>query len=78
MTVAALFREAREAKGMSQEALAAAADVSVSTVIRMEGGKLMPLASSLFSIATALDVPLEQVRDAVQEQLGLAPAVGAV
>ena len=65
MTVAELIRTAREAKGLSQEALAREADVSVSTVIRTEGGRLMPLAASLFAMARVLELDLSRVSAAV-------------
>lgn len=65
MKLASLIRGARESKKMSQQALAWAAGVSVSTVIRLEGGQLMPLAPSLFALAQVLELDLAEVSDAV-------------
>lgn len=65
MSLSELFRDARVAKGLSQEALAREVNLSVSTVLRIEGGKLMPLAPTLFAIARVLDVDPALVSDAV-------------
>lgn len=66
MTISELFRTAREAAGMSQEATARAAGVSLSTIQRTEGGKLQPTAETLFAIADALGVEADAVRQAVR------------
>lgn len=70
MSVGELLRREREAAGLSQEAVAHRAGVSVSTIIRMEGGKLQPTAVNLFAIAGVLDVNLSELRDAVLEPAG--------
>lgn len=71
MSVAELFKAARAAKGLSQQAVADAAGLSWSTVVRTEGGKLLPLAPSLFALADVLDVPYDKLRAAVYETAGV-------
>lgn len=65
--VARLFRAARERAGLSQQALAEKADLSFSTVIRLEGGKIKPQASTLFDLADVLGVPYDELRTAVAQ-----------
>lgn len=71
MDVAQLFRTAREAQGLSQQALADQAGLSWSTVTRTEGGKLLPTGLSLYRMADALGITPEQVREAVYESAGV-------
>lgn len=65
MNVSQLIRQAREGKGLSQEALARAAEVSVSTVIRTEGGRLTPTVPTLFALARVLELDLGTVSASV-------------
>lgn len=52
-------RELRKRRGMSQQDLAAAADVAVNTVWALEKGRLRPRARTLRRLAAALGVPFE-------------------
>lgn len=78
MTVADVFKAARVAKGLSQQAVADRAGLSWSTVTRTEGGKLLPTGPSLFALADVLGVPYDELSKAVYESAGVdAPAVPA-
>lgn len=55
------LREARKAKGMSQEDLARAAGTTTSTVTRMEREVHEPYSNTSAKIANALDVPLDSL-----------------
>ena len=66
----ARVREVRLARGMTQERLAEAADVSGAYVAQIEGGKAIPSVAALMRIAKALGVPvsgLVSALDAPQE-----------
>lgn len=67
MTIAELIRATREAKGWSQETLARTAGVSTSTVIRLETGRQVPYAGTLYELADALELSLEDLRAAVRD-----------
>lgn len=71
MSVAELFKAARAAKGLSQQAVADRAGLSWSTVTRTEAGRLLPTGPSLFALADVLDVPYDKLADAVYESTGL-------
>ncbi len=63
-------REVRLARGMTQERLAEAADVSGAYVAQIEGGKAVPSIAALARIASALAVPISSLvaaLDAAQE-----------
>lgn len=51
-------RQHREAAGLSREKLARLADVSTSTIVRLEDGQV-PGGVALARIARALEVPIE-------------------
>lgn len=70
MSVAELFKVARAAKGLSQQAVADRAGLSWSTVTRTEAGKLLPMGPTLFALADVLEVPYDQLADAVYESAG--------
>ena len=70
MSVAELFKAARAAKGLSQQAVADRAGLSWSTVTRTEAGRLLPTGPSLFALADVLDVPYDKLADAVYESTG--------
>lgn len=55
------IRELRESKGMSQEQLAADAEIPYSSVNEIEAGKTNPTIASLMALAEALEVPLEKL-----------------
>lgn len=54
------IREIRELNGLTREQLAVQAGVSYPTLVRVEGGA-MPSVPSLFQIADALDVSLDDL-----------------
>ena len=54
----ARIRTLRQSKGLTQEALAERADVDVSYVAKVEGGKRLPSLDALRRFSRALDVPL--------------------
>jgi transcriptional regulator with XRE-family HTH domain len=54
-------RAAREAKGLTQAALAAAADVHRTTLVRIEQGQMMPTIEVLTRIADVLGVSLDHL-----------------
>ncbi len=53
--------EARKAKGMSQEQLAAASLIDRSHMGFIEQGRRKPTLSTLFKIASSLDITLEEI-----------------
>lgn len=55
------IREARKAKGISQELLAERADVSLSCISRLETGRLMVSVPRLIQIANALNVGVDEL-----------------
>ena len=76
MNLAELLRTYRDRAELSQEALAAAAGLSPSTIIRAEGGRLMPYPPNLFALAKALDIPLDELEAAVAVSAGELVAPG--
>jgi transcriptional regulator with XRE-family HTH domain len=54
-------RAAREAKGLTQAALAEAADVHRITLVRIEQGQMMPTIEVLTRIADVLGVSLDHL-----------------
>ena len=63
LRIAAIIREAREAKNMTQDELAGAASLGIATVKRAEGGAAVS-AQTLKSLCSALELQADQVRDA--------------
>lgn len=61
MTLGARIRRLREARGLSQQALAVACGVSVSQVFRWESDRSEPYASSLRALARVLEVSLDEL-----------------
>ena len=57
------IRSIRESQGISQEQLAADADIPYSSVNEIEAGKTNPTIASLMALAEALDVPLSKLVD---------------
>lgn len=60
-TVGQKIRAIRKSKGLSQEKLAELSGIHFTHVSDIENGKVNLSASSLFSIATALDVPYSEI-----------------
>jgi len=54
-------RALREAAGLTQEALAAAAGIGRVTLVRLEGGEQSPRYETLLALATALGRPLTDI-----------------
>ena len=72
MTIGEIIKRERQKKGMSMRALAAKADVALTTILNTEKGRHVPTSSTLRSIAEALDlkasdIMLESVGDIVKE-----------
>lgn len=63
MFSAARIQAIRKSKGLSQEALAEAAGVSLRTMQRVEQGDTVPRGYTLQALAAALGVPLEALRE---------------
>lgn len=57
------IRELRESQGISQEQLAADAEVPYSSVNEIEAGKTNPTVASLMALSEALDIPLKDLVD---------------
>ena len=57
------IRKLREQQGISQEQLAADAEIPYSTVNEIEAGKTNPTIASLMAISEALEVPLSELLD---------------
>lgn len=55
------IRKLRERQGISQEQLAADAEIPYSSVNEIEAGKTNPTVASLMALADALDVPLKDL-----------------
>jgi transcriptional regulator with XRE-family HTH domain len=56
-------RQLREAKGLTQMKAAAAAGVTVTTVMRMEAGRIAPRIDTVMAVASALGGRIELVED---------------
>lgn len=63
MFSAARIQSIRKSKGLSQEALAEEAGVSLRTIQRVEQGDTVPRGYTLQALAAALGVPLEALRE---------------
>ena len=59
--IASRIRQARRAKGLTQEQLAETLDVATETVSRYEAGKLPPSLPMLYRMADALSVDVESL-----------------
>ena len=74
MDIGTKIRNLRISKGMTQEKLAEATDLSTRTVQRIENGEVDPRANSLQLIAKALDVEygyfIEEAEDPVSSSTG--------
>lgn len=57
----AAMRRHREAKGLTQEGLARAADVSIHSIVSLEFGRRRLRMDEALRIADALDVPLDEM-----------------
>lgn len=64
----------RKSKGLSQEALAEEAGVSLRTIQRVEQGDTVPRGYTLQALAAALGVPLEALQQEIAPVLAVAPA----
>lgn len=60
----ARLAEVRQAKGMTQEQLAAATGVHRVTIARIETGEASPKAETLKRLADALGVPMDDLMEA--------------
>lgn len=67
MTIADLFRSAREAEGLTQERVAHLAGASLSTIQRLEKGQ-PPNPRVLFTIARLLKIPADDVAAALESE----------
>jgi transcriptional regulator with XRE-family HTH domain len=61
MSLAVRIKRLRQARGMTQETLAKAANVSLAYIGRLETGHYDPKLSTLRKLATALGVPLAKL-----------------
>jgi transcriptional regulator with XRE-family HTH domain len=57
------IRKLRENQGISQEQLAADAEIPYSSVNEIEAGKTNPTIASLMALSEALDIPLKILLD---------------
>lgn len=57
------IRQIRERKGMSQEQLAADAEIPYSSVNEIESGKTNPTIASLMALAEALQISINELVD---------------
>lgn len=57
------IRRLRERQGISQEQLAADAEIPYSSINEIEGGKTNPTIASLMAISEALDLSLSELLD---------------
>jgi transcriptional regulator with XRE-family HTH domain len=73
MFSAARIQAIRKNKGLSQEALAEEAGVSLRTIQRVEQGDTVPRGYTMQALATALGVPLDELRE--EPGPALAPVV---
>lgn len=64
-TFATFIRAARKRRGLTQEQLAEQSDVGRSTIIRWENGQTEPSREQLHAVAAVLDVPVEDVYEAL-------------
>src|ERR687891_3004032 len=71
-----LLRHWRQARGLSQLALAVAAEISSRHVSFLETGRTLPSREMVHRLAAALDVPLDE-HNALLLAAGYAPAFGA-
>jgi transcriptional regulator with XRE-family HTH domain len=55
------IRHLRESQGVSQEQLAADAEIPYSSVNEIEAGKTNPTIASLMALAEALEIPLSKL-----------------
>ena len=63
-----MLRRLREARGLSQEATAHAAGVSLNTYSRIERGHTTPNWATVVALADALEVPLAELGAAVDAE----------
>lgn len=61
MSVGDRIKEARESRGWTREVLAAVSAVSVSTIGRIERGKMKPRAGSIIALAVALEISPQEL-----------------
>lgn len=57
------IRQLRESQGISQEQLAADAEIPYTTVNEIEAGKTNPTIASLMAVSEALEIPLKELLD---------------
>jgi transcriptional regulator with XRE-family HTH domain len=65
--LAAAIRRARQQRGITQEALAFNANMTVSTLARIERGRSDPLFTTLVKLADALQIPLRELIGAAED-----------
>ena len=61
------LRKIRRRKKVSQEQLAFAAEISISQISRIERGLINPTLSTIFSLASALDMDMKELCNFVVE-----------
>jgi len=67
-TLAAVLRRLREAQGLSQEATAQRAGISLNTYSRIERGYTTPLWTTVIQLADALEVSIVELAEAVEAE----------
>jgi transcriptional regulator with XRE-family HTH domain len=68
MTLNNTIIAARKRKGLTQEALADATQLTIRTIQRIESGESIPRSHTLKAIAGALDIPFETLTDTGKEK----------
>ena len=65
-----VVREARLARGLSQEALAERCGLDRKSISRMETGAFSPRLDNVFNLAAALEIPVSELFDSIRPDLG--------
>jgi transcriptional regulator with XRE-family HTH domain len=66
--IATRVRELREARGLSQEALAERTELAVETISRTERGTLLPSLGTLRALARGLELPMKDLLEEGEER----------
>jgi|GEM_PF-2837047 len=75
-TVGGVLRRAREDRGLSREALALKATVTIGTLARLELGQSDPAWSTIVAVADALDLKLSALGALVEDAVSQTTASG--
>jgi DNA-binding XRE family transcriptional regulator len=70
MTFGQKLRRARERAKLTQEALAQAADMSVSSIVKMEAGRMVPSWTTVQALSRALGLSCEDLTDDQEPKRG--------